>query len=88
MFEIFVAGPDLPLMDCLDAFGERFQRMTSIENAPRTVTKSTNHSFGFGTSQQHDCRSSMIVPRLLENSAACFRAILKLFTDQCDVCFV
>src|SRR6202521_5961812 len=88
MFEIFVAGPDLPLMDRLDAFREGFQGMTSVENAPRTVTKGANHSLGFGSLQKHDCRSSMRVPRLLKDLDACFGAVLKLFTDQCDVCFV
>jgi hypothetical protein len=51
MFEIFVAGPDLSLMDRLDALREGFQGMTAIENTSRTVTKSVNHSLGFLTSQ-------------------------------------
>ena len=39
MFDIFVTDPDLSPMNCLDALREGFQGMTSIENAPRTVTK-------------------------------------------------
>jgi hypothetical protein len=44
MFEILVTGPDLPLMDRLNAFREGFQGMASVENAARTVPKSTNQS--------------------------------------------
>jgi hypothetical protein len=47
MFEIFVTGPDLPLMDRLDAFREGFQGMTSVENAPRTVTKGVHQLLRF-----------------------------------------
>src|SRR6266700_1571304 len=88
MFEIFVTGPDLSLMDGLDAFRKGFQGMTSVENAPRTVTKGVNHSLGLRTLQEHDCRSTMRVSRFLKHLDACFRAVLKLFTDQCDVCLV
>jgi hypothetical protein len=62
--------------------------LKSIENASCTVTKGVHHSLGFGTLQEHDCRSAMRVPRLLKDLDASFRAVLQLFTDQCDVCFV
>src|ERR1700691_5659591 len=88
MFEVFVPGPDLPLMDRLDAFRKGFQGVIPIENAPRTVTKGAHHSLGLGTSQQHDGRSTVRVPRLLKDPDTCFRAVLELFADECDVCFV
>src|ERR1700674_2519992 len=88
MFDILVTDPDLPLMDRLDALREGFQRMTSVENAPRALTKGANHALGFGILQEHDCRSAMRFPRLLKDFHAGIRAVLKLFTDQGDVCFV
>jgi hypothetical protein len=47
VFEIFVADPKLSLMDCLDAFREGFQGMTSVKNASRTVTNGVHQSLGF-----------------------------------------
>ena len=88
MFEIFVAGLDLPLMDRLDALREGFQGMTAVESTPRTVTKGVHHSLGFGTLQEHDGRSTMRGPGLLKDLDACFGPVLKLLTDQCDVRFM
>lgn len=36
MFEIFVAGPDLSLVDRLDAFQKGIQEMSAVENIPPT----------------------------------------------------
>src|SRR4029077_15183105 len=88
MFEIFVTGPDLSPVDHLDALGKGFQGMTPVENTPGAITKGVHNTLGFGALQEHDCRSMMRVSRLLKDLDACFRAVLKLFTDQCDVCLV
>src|SRR5579864_7411236 len=62
--------------------------MTSVKNAPRTITKGVHHSLGLGTLQAHDGRCTMRFPRLLKDLDACFGTVLKLLTDQCNVRFV
>ena len=88
MFEIFVAGPDLSPVDRLNALGEGFQGMTAVENTSRPITKSVHHTLGLGTLQEHDRRSVARVSCFLEDLDARFRAVLKLFADQRDICFV
>ncbi len=56
MSDILVAGPDLSLVDHANAFGESFQGVRTIKNAPRSATKSVDHTLWFGTLQKHDGR--------------------------------
>src|ERR1700674_3120298 len=88
MFEILVTGPNLPPVDRLEALRKGFQGMTPVENTPGAIPKGVHNTFRFRTLQEHYCRSTLRVARLLKDLHACFRAVLKLFTDQCDVCFV
>ncbi len=88
MFKIFVTCPDLPFVHCLDALGKRFQGVASVEHSPCSIAKSVYHPLWFGILQEHDRRSTLSGLRLLQDFDARFRAVLKFFTDQCDVSFV
>ena len=54
MFDIFVTGPDLSLMDRLNAFGEGFQGMITVENTSCASRKALTAQPGF----EH-CRNMM-----------------------------
>src|SRR5579862_6126745 len=48
MFEVFIANPELPLMDRLNAFRSRFQRMTSASHAQHPKRRSpVVRAYGF-----------------------------------------
>lgn len=86
MFKIFVAGPDLSLVDSPYAFREAFQRVAAIENTARPRTKRVDYNSGIGGLQKHD--GSRVVSRgaqALQNFETGLRAILKLGTDERDV---
>ena len=85
MLGIFVTRPDLPPMDRLDAFRKGFQGMAPIENTTRAVTKSVNHTLGFGTLQEHDYRCAIGGAYLLKDLVARLRAVQKVFADHRDV---
>jgi hypothetical protein len=88
MLEVFVPRPNLSLMDRLDAFGEGFQGMASVENATRSAAKGIHHTLWLGTLQKHDGGRVARFSCFLKDSYACCGAVLKFFTDQYHIWFV
>jgi len=82
MFDVFVASPDLSLVDSPNALGESFQGMRAIKNTTRSNAKSVDHTLWPGTLQQHDGRDVMRNLQFLKDLDAGLRAVLKLFADQ------
>ena len=88
MFNIFVADPNLSLMDYLDALREAFQGVTAIENATRAFTKCSYDIGGLATRQEHNGGYLMPkVPQLLQHPEPGQRTVIKLRTDEGDVWF-
>ena len=54
MFKIFIAGPDLPLVDRPDTFRKSFQGMSAVENAPCAFAKGVDHALGLAAMQEHN----------------------------------
>lgn len=88
VLRVLAAGPDLPFVDRLNALSKRFQGMTSVEDASRTVAKSAYHLLWFGVPQEHDRGSSLRVPSLLKDPDTSLGAVLEFFADERDVGFV
>jgi hypothetical protein len=89
MFEIFIAGPDLPRVDRPDAFRKSFQGMSAVEDTPCAFTKGADHAVRLGALTENDGSGVGVrAPQLVENLETGLRAVLKLFADKSDMGFV
>jgi hypothetical protein len=54
MLEIFIAGPDLSLLDDFDALGEGFQGTVSVDDTPRAARKRCRMRIGWDAGNSND----------------------------------